>query len=859
MKMVFRCLPLLALALMALPADAKPFSDLDKSTRFLRDRNFDLVHTRIDVEVDVQAGRVAGTTTVLVDGLVDGRRELVLDAVDMDILKVNDTEGRALSYGYDSQVIVIDLGRAVKRKERAGVVVTFVARPKSGMHFVRPSKARKKLKLQAWTQGEDEYTRHWTPCYDFPDDMGTSETLVTVKQGLKVLSNGKLLGTKSLGEKVRWHWSQQKPHVTYLIMLGIGEWTVSTRDWRGLEVSFWSVDEDQAWVDRTFLPTLEMLDFFADVAGLSYPWAKYAQVTVTDFFWGGMENTSATVLTRDTLHDARAEEDYSSQGLVAHELAHQWFGDLLTCRGWSELWLNEGFATYFSSLYGEHKDGWDSFIGQMYRSRGWLDGELKRYKRPIVTHAYEHPGDMFDGHSYNKGAWVLHALRGWINDDTLWWSVIRNWVRRHKHQVVETSEFRRSVEKTTGLSLGRFFQQWIYRAGLPAVKVEPSWDRATKTLRLNVSQTQKTDRWVPLFKLPLDVRISAQGSVVLEKRFWIEEGAIDFVIPLPKRPDLVEIDPRGWTPGTVEIAWDKPGALLALRQGSSVVTRARAARRLAKWVGDDAVADALTAQGHQEGEWVGAEIVKTLAKLNSNRARVGLLSLVDHTKSRVRASVADALVHYGSEEGVESAVKALLKDSSYRVLAAVAGNYWKYKLGKGIGPLKRLVTSYSPWHVVSGAAFASMSRLNGKKALRHIRDAIKPSKHRRLREGAYRALGRIGERHSSLQDAALELAAEGLRDPVPNVRRGAIDAFEVAGRGDKIPQLAVFLRRESHRRTRRHAEAALSKLQALAADPVGDLRDRLTTVETEKKAMERRMRLLEERLKAERSRPHGAP
>ena len=400
------------------------------------------------------------------------------------------------------------------------------------------------------------------------------------------------------------------------MMVAIGPWKIKTKTWRDKEISFWYTNQEEDWVDRTFEPTFDMLDWFTDQVGLTYPWEKYAQVVADDYFWGGMENTSATVLTVDTLHDARAEQDYSSQNLVAHELAHQWFGNLMTCRGWAELWLNEGFATYFAALYREHRQGWDDFIGNFFRSRGWLNRELKRYKRPIVTHAYDNPGDMFDGHSYTKGAWVLHALRGWINDDKLWWRTIRDYVKRHTHRFVETEELRRSVEASTGLNLGQFFQQWLHQAGLPQLTVKPSWDRASRSLKVTIAQTQKTTRWVPLFKLPIDIRVVSEGKTTLERRFWVDQKESDLVIPMERRPDFVEVDPMGWTPGKVSVKWTRKDALHALGHGSTVVTRYRAARRLAHWVSDRS-SQKLAERGSMEGGWVGERIAKSLGVNNT--------------------------------------------------------------------------------------------------------------------------------------------------------------------------------------------------------------------------------------------------
>jgi len=839
------------------PSYAGQFDHLDKATQYTRDRNFDLVHTRVEIEVDLEAGRVEGATTLTFDGIADGKDVLLLDAIDMVISKVTSPDGKALRFDYDGNVLEIKLASKLKRRERAGVVVHYSATPKNGLHFVRRTKERPKLVTQAWTQGEDEYTRYWTPCYDFPDDMGTTETLVTVKKGLRVLSNGKLLGSREVDGKVQWHWSQAKPHTTYLMMLAIAPWNVKTKMWRGKEISFWYTSQEEDWVDRTFEPTFDMLDWFADTVGLTYPWVKYAQVVADDYFWGGMENTSATVLTVDTLHDARAEVDYSSQNLVAHELAHQWFGDLMTCRGWAELWLNEGFATYFAALYREHKQGWDDFIGNMNRSRSWLNGELTRYKRPIVTHAYDNPGDMFDGHSYTKGSWVLHALRGWINDDALWWRAIQEWVRKNKHRFVETEELRRSVEKTTGLNLGQFFQQWLHQAGLPSLKVTSQWDRGSKTLKVSIVQTQKTDRWVPLFKLPMDFRIVGAGNKVMERRFWIEDKTSDFVIPMEKRPRFVEIDPRGWTPGDVKIEWSRKEALDVLHHGSTVVTRYRAARRLAKWVGDEQIAVQMSKRAMLEDGWVGERIAKTLGTNNTAEALDGLLSLAAHKASRTRTEVANALLTYAPDKRITKWANDALKDSSYRVIASVARNYWRYKTGKGISKLKKLVGKYSPYHVVSSAALSSMARMDGKATLKVLRKLLTPASHRRLRSGAYRAMGRIGGKHSPLQEKVLELMEKGLGDPSPGVRRAVIDAYELTGRSDKAGILRRAADHEPHRRTKNHAKKVAKALTNLATNPVGKLRDRLQDVENDKKALERRIDILEKRLSTQRNQPHS--
>ena len=227
---------------------------------------------------------------------------------------------------------------------------------------------------------------------------------------------------------------------------------------------------DVATARRFMGKTPQMIRFYGEKLGQPYPYAKYAQVCVPDFIAGGMENITATTMTDSALHDEIAELERDEDGLVAHELAHQWFGDLLTCKDWSHIWLNEGFASYFGPLFTEHDRGDDVFRLEM---KGSLEGYLgsdQRYRRPIVESLYETSDDMFDGVTYSKGACVLHTLRGLLGD-VAWWKGIRAYVAAHKFQVVETDDFRKAMETASGKDLKWFFDQWVYKAGHPELKV----------------------------------------------------------------------------------------------------------------------------------------------------------------------------------------------------------------------------------------------------------------------------------------------------------------------------------------------------------------------------------------------------
>ncbi|NIT57927.1 MAG: aminopeptidase, partial [Aliifodinibius sp.] len=323
--------------------------------------------------------------------------------------------------------------RAYLEEETIIVAIEYEAQPRAGLYFVHPEIGYPDKPWQIWSQGEMEFNSHWFPCYDFPNDRMTSEMIVTVPKWQMAISNGELLAVteNDASNTITYHWKESVPHVTYLLSLVVGEFLEARDEWtggsprrNGVPVTYYVEPQDSHKVARSFHKTVEMMDFFSHKTGIDYPYEKYAQTTIRDFMWGGMENISATTLTRNTLHDQRAHLDYTSDGLVAHELAHQWWGDLLTCNNWNHIWLNESFATYFDALYVDHDMGNDEFIMEMQQNRNrYLKEDSTKYRRPIVYNLYEDASQMFDRHTYQKGSWVLHMIR-YILGDELWWKAI---------------------------------------------------------------------------------------------------------------------------------------------------------------------------------------------------------------------------------------------------------------------------------------------------------------------------------------------------------------------------------------------------------------------------------------------------
>ncbi len=349
------------------------------------DRCYRAEHLKLEIEVDPERKRVEGTATYSLrraTALKDVS-EVVLDAAEMDILEVSP----ARDWSHDDGKLRVEL------EDDAATItlaIHYAAEPRKGMYFNEPDEAYPERPRQIWTQGQAEDTRYWIPRFDFPNQKLSTELIATVPEGLTVISNGELVSQ----EGGRWHFKQDVPHPAYLMTFVAGQFSQIEDRWRDVPVYYFVQPGREEDGRRAFGNTPAMMDFLSSATGVRYPYAKYAQVAVADFVYGGMENTSATTQTDRTLHDARAHLDFSSDPLVSHELAHQWFGDLVTCRDWGHAWLNESFATYCEALWREHHLGRDEFLYDLFGLlRSYLGEARDRYQRPIATNVYREPSE----------------------------------------------------------------------------------------------------------------------------------------------------------------------------------------------------------------------------------------------------------------------------------------------------------------------------------------------------------------------------------------------------------------------------------------------------------------------------------
>ena len=473
-----------------------------------------------------------------------------------------------------------------------------------------------------------------------------------------MLSNGVLVGTRpGPGNAMTYHWKMDIPFVSYLISLAIADFSVYHDKVGDLPVDYYVARPvDEATARRFMGKTPKMIEFFGKAIGRPYPYAKYAQVCMPDF-GGGMENITATTMTDTALHDEIAELEHDFDGLVSHELAHQWFGDLLTCKDWSHLWLNEGFASYFGPLFTEHDRGEDAFRLEMHQEQqGYLDSD-REYRRPIVEARYESSDDMFDGMTYNKGACVLHMLRGLVGDEA-WWKGIRGYVAEHQLELVETDDFRKAMEAASGRDLKWFFDQWVYKAGHPELKVRWRYEGEDKTVRIRIEQTQKVDGQTPLFRLPTTLEIAEDADHVRTIPIVIDAASQEFIIPAATRPKMVEIDPKGWL--IKELDFEKPDAeyLFQLEHASCVLGRLDAARALtSKPGGRYGIAPAMGRAWKREKSVFARQQLVVLMANGNDAFRAALIEAAKDPEARVRVAAIGGLARLKRDRQIESILR----------------------------------------------------------------------------------------------------------------------------------------------------------------------------------------------------------
>jgi aminopeptidase N len=813
--------------------------------RWPRDRAADITHVKLDVTLDVPAKSIRGTATHTIRALNDGLRSVTFDAVEMRIGGVK-AGAAAARYRYDGASLVVTLPKPLKRGEELKVAVAYEATPRIGLYFVGPDEAYPGKPHQVWSQGQDEDARYWFPCFDSEGMKQPAEMAVTVPDGWFALSNGTLIAEKqNRGGTRTFHWRQSKPLAPYLITLAAGEFSRIDDSREGLTIDYYLEEGDLADGRRTFGSTPKMIALFERLTGVDYPWDKYSQIVVRDFVFGGMENTSATTMTRNILVDEKASRDFTSDDLVSHELAHMWWGDLLTCRDWSHGWLNEGFATYFSLLWDEEHRGIDE-----YRQGVLIDTEEylgERYRRPIVTKVMREPIDIFDRHLYQKGGLVLHMLRGVLGDDQFFRSIQR-YCRENQHGSVVTQHLIDAIAAETGRNLEWFFDQWVFKPGHPKFKVSWRWDETAGAASVTVKQTQQTDDGTPIFRAPLTIDFTTGRKRPRVFPVEVTEAEHTFVFPLPEKPDLCRFDPGNRVLKELEFEKSTAELRLQLRDDDDIAGRQHAAKALGEKGGREAIEALGDALAHDRFWGVQAAAAKALGAARSAAAREVLLQNIRVRHPKARRAVVAALGEFRGEDGVFEALKPLAaRDRSWFVEAEAHRSAGKLRVEGAFDLLVQGMERPSFRQVIRQACIDGFVELRDERAFEHLLAAANYGAPPQSRAAAANALGRLGVFFEAQRPSVGDSLTELLHDPDFRVRMAAAAALRTLKDPSKAAALDAMASRELDGRSVRAAREAAIALRkgAETTEEVKALRDDFEKIKDENSRLRDRVEKLE--------------
>lgn len=778
--------------------------------------SFTITHMRIAIEPDLQERSISCEQKLSIVILHD-TDVIELDAAELQIKSVS--AGSKLDFRSLEDKLVVKLDRTMKEGSRIELSIAYAAKPRKGMYFVAPDTHYPDKRLEVWTQGETTEAKHWFPCIDHPQVKFSSEISVTVPAGFTAISNGKLLRVEQRSRKQIYRWSESNPHPAYLTSVVVGRYAEIKQG----SLQYYVPPERRQDAPRSFDHTPEMFKFFEGYLGTKYPYEKYSQVTVQDFLYGGMENSSCTTLPVDTLHDKKAHIDFTSDYLVSHELAHQWFGDLVTCRDWQHIWLNEGFATYCEALYWEASRGNDEFqYYVMQTADDYFEEAGTRYTRPIVTKIYKHPEDLFDRHTYEKGGCVLHMLRHHVGDKHFRRS-LKTYLHRFANGTAETDDLRKVFELETGKSLQQFFDQWIFREGHPELKVEFMHDGGMA--KIKVEQAQAGDP----FELQLEVKLAFARSKKTYT-FKVSEKESAFQIPVDSEVEWFSVDPQLKILKTVSIKAPKEMLVRQLQDGETVIERIEAARAL-KDKSTDAVIDALKDAVLHDKFWaVAAEAAKTLGAIRTDYAYEALKKCLSVKHPKARRAVVKAIGEFKKEETLELLKSVLQKDESYFVESEAATAIGKTKDKQAIAILKKATATNTFQNIVAQGAIAGLKEFAGEKEIADfLVEKSKYGNHHRVREAATFSLGKFADSH-----AVIDHLKSLLTDRWFRVRINACRAFADAELTKAIPDLTRVAEHDLDHRVRRVAEECINIIKEATRKPkeVAQMREELDRIKS---------------------------
>ena len=844
------------------------------------DRPGQVEHIFLDLVFEIPKKRYSGICQVRINPVVDGVTSLTMDAVDL-IIKGIKVGGTQQSFDYDGEQIHISLTTPTQAGKAFTLEIAYaVENPRRGIYFVSPDKHYPDKPTQVWTQGEDEDSRFWFPCFDYPGQLATSEVRVQVPKKFKAISNGELVSTQSKGSDKVYHWKLEKVHPSYLMTLAIGEFDEIEDKWRGRPVRYFFEKGRKTEAKLTMGKTPQMMETLSRRFGYDYPFSNYDQVCVSDFIFGGMENTTTTLLTDRCMIDQRAALDNQrAETLVAHELAHQWFGDLIVIDHWSQAWVKEGAATYSEVLWVEETLGTEEALYyHLNHARAYLNEDKTRYRRPLVTHIYREAIELYDRHIYEKGSCVYHMIRTELGDE-LFTKAISTLLNSHAHSTVETLDVLRAIERATGRNLRYLFDQYVYRGGHPDYKVSYSWDADSQLAKLTVTQTQvedgKSQVQEGLFDLKIPIgfgylpkKETKKGSKkptlkTFKVRVHEREQALYF--PLEEKPDFISFDVGNHLLKTVELTYPIAELKTQLKHDPDAISRLIAAEALAKKGSLEAVSSLETALLEDPFWAVRAEVAQQLGSVQLAQAEAALIKGLKDKHPKVRRALVSALGGVKSPESFKALKSVLEKgDESYYVESAAAGAIGKVgsatlngkdKEKKTLKLLDTVLKERSGWNeLVRSGAIAGLSQFKTSEA---ALDLLLPYTElgvpQPLRLAAIRALGTISTgQDKRAVDRILERLEALSREDFFLTQVATVAALAQMEAKGAIAILRAIADHSPDGRVKRRADEAAQQVQKKVGQDqaIADLRQELEDIKQLNKDLKSRLETLEAKAKS---------
>ena len=795
----------------------RPFALTGYEFQLEREKQFNLKRTVIDIKINFEERAIEGKVELDLKMNALPQEYLEIDATDMEIYNVS-VRGVPTSFDtYTDRIVVHGDFRAFSDYI---ITITYKSHPKRGGYFVDDEGG-----LQFWTHGESTDNHAWFPCFDYPNTRSAYEIRVTVPRDYVVISNGTLSGRVD-GDFSTFIFKEDFRFPAYLVSVIAGKFKSIRQEWEGIPITSYFLPKFESLAERSFQNSKDIMEFISQKTGVKYPYSKYDQTCVSQFVMGGMENITATTLTDRTLHNEVAHLDYQSESLVSHEMAHQWFGDYVTCRDWSQAWLNEGFATFIALLYSERLNGKDEFLVQVENTREiYLQEYSERYGRPIVERKYKEPEELFDRHLYQKASLFLRYLNFYLGDKTFW-SGVKEYLEENKMNGVSTEDFRKAISNASGFSLDRVFHQFIEEAGHPEFKVEELHARGS--VQIKITQTGR------LFNLRVPVRVYLEGK---KEDMNIQiDGKLTQLEFDRKTYRAFSLDPESNVLSTIRTELSRETYRYLLRHGESIIERARAAAGLEKF-GISEIPFLMESFDEEKFWYVKGKIADSVSRIGGEKASHSIRKMLDDADYKVRREVVKAASNLNDEKLLGKMTEMFEKEEGYRLKANLIQSAQKIGDEKAKGLLLKGLETESYDSMVRVASLNALGELGEISTLADVKKYFGKGYDWQTRSAAISAISKFYWKDRSVA----KILMRALEDEYFRVRQSAANGIKDTRDQQLISKLSIYLSKETDgfvKRTMREAletrDQAVPEYFKSVKEELDKLKERVTKLEAKK-------------------------